>query len=205
MSIDSGNTQSVKIVTADPGGLGLFGLAMVTLVASSQKLGWTTGVAFLVPWAIFLGAIAQLIASFNDFKHNNTFGATAFGAYGLFWISVAACWLIKLGAFGPALAANVDGKQLGVAFIGYLIFSVFLTIGSVETNKVLFSIFCLIDVLFIGLAADSFGLGHSWHTIAAWTELVIAILGFYGAGAATLNVHFGKPFLPVGKPFGIFK
>lgn len=205
MSNNLGDTKSVKIVTADPSGLGLFGLAMVTLVASSQKLGWTTGVAFIVPWAVFLGAIAQLIASFNDFKHNNTFGATAFGAYGLFWFSVAACWLIKLGAFGPALAADVDGKQLGVAFVGYLIFSVFMTIGALETNKTLFSIFFLIDVLFLGLAADSFGLGHVWHSIAAWAEFIIALLGFYGSGAATLNTHFGKPFLPLGKPFGIIK
>jgi len=199
------NTQTVKVVTADPSGLGLFGLAMVTLVASSQKLGLTTGFAFLVPWAIFLGAIAQMIACVNDFKHNNVFGATAFGAFGLFWLSVAASWLIKLGAFGPELAANVDGKQLGVAFIGYLIFSVYMTIGAVETNKMLLTIFVLIDVLFIGLAADSFGLGHGWHTMAAWAEFLIALVGFYGGAAATLNAHFGKQFLPLGKPFGIFK
>ncbi|MDF2874607.1 MAG: hypothetical protein K0R22_1290, partial [Sporomusa sp.] len=128
MSISTNNTQTVKIVTADPGGLGLFGLAMVTLVAASQKLGWTTGFSFVIPWAIFLGAVAQMIACFNDFKHNNTFGATAFGAYGLFWLSVAACWLIKMGAFGPILATNADGTQLGIAFIGYLIFSVYMTI-----------------------------------------------------------------------------
>lgn len=205
MSINSGNTQSVKIVTADPSGLGLFGLAMVTLVASSQKLGWTTGLSFVIPWAIFLGAIAQMIACFNDFKHNNTFGATAFGAYGLFWLSVATSWLIKMGAFGPALAANIDGAQLGVAFIGFLIFSVYMTIGAMETNKVLFVIFFLIDILFLGLAADALGLGHSWHTIAAWAEFLIALVGFYGSAAATLNTHFGKPFLPTGRPFGIFK
>lgn len=205
MSLNTSNTQSVKIVTADPGGLGLFGLAMVTFVASTQKLGWTTGLSFVVPWAIFLGAIAQLIACFNDFKHNNTFGATAFGAYGLFWLAVATSWLIKMGAFGPVLAANVDGAQLGVAFLGFLIFSVFMTIGAMETNKVLFIIFFLIDFLFIGLAADAFGFGHGWHVLAAWAELLIALFGFYGSAAATLNVHFGKPFLPVGKPFGIFK
>ncbi|MGL5512689.1 MAG: acetate uptake transporter [Sporomusa sp.] len=199
------NTQTVKVVTADPSGLGLFGLAMVTLVASSQKLGLTTGFAFLVPWAIFLGAIAQMIACVNDFKHNNVFGATAFGAYGLFWLSVAASWLIKLGAFGPELAANVDGKQLGVAFIGYLIFSIYMTIGAIETNKMLLTIFVLIDFLFIGLAADTFGLGHGWHTMAAWAEFLIALVGFYGGAAATLNAHFGKQFLPLGKPFGIFK
>jgi len=37
----------------DPSALGLFGLAMVTLVASSQKLGITDGVAYVLPWAVF--------------------------------------------------------------------------------------------------------------------------------------------------------
>jgi len=75
----------VKVVVADPSAIGLFGLAMVTLVASSQKLGLTEGVSLVLPWAIFLGATAQLLACLNDFKHNNTFGATAFGAYAFFW------------------------------------------------------------------------------------------------------------------------
>ena len=48
------NTQEIKIVTADPSALGLFGLAVITLVASSQKLGITTGVSLVLPWAIFL-------------------------------------------------------------------------------------------------------------------------------------------------------
>ena len=36
------NIKNVKVVVADPSAMGLFGLAMVTLVASSQKLGWTS-------------------------------------------------------------------------------------------------------------------------------------------------------------------
>ncbi len=36
--------QNVKISNADPSALGLFGLAIVTLIASSIKLGWTSGV-----------------------------------------------------------------------------------------------------------------------------------------------------------------
>ena len=65
----------VKVVVADPTTLGLFGLAIVTLVASSQKLGITDGVSYLIPWALFLGGFAQLIASIFDFKHNNLFGS----------------------------------------------------------------------------------------------------------------------------------
>ena len=45
------NTQKIKIVTADPSALGLFGLAIITLVASSQKLGITSGVSLVLPWA----------------------------------------------------------------------------------------------------------------------------------------------------------
>jgi len=193
-------STSIKIEVADPTPLGLFGLAMVTLVAASQKLGLTEGLSLVIPWAIFLGGIAQLIACVYDFKHNNLFGATAFGAYGLFWISVAMSWLIKMGAMGATLAAAVDTTQLGVAFIGYLIFSLFLTVASFKTNKALIAILILIDLLFIALAMNSFGFGEVWHVIAAWSELIISLIGFYACGANLLNKMYGRIMLPLGKP-----
>ena len=155
------NETKVKVVTADPSALGLFGLAMITLVASSQKLGLTSGVSLVLPWAIFLGATAQLFACINDFKHNNTFGATAFGGFAFFWYAVGFTWLIQNGVFGPQLAAAADVKQLGFAFLGYLIFSLFMTIGAMETHKVLFIIFVLIDCLFIGLTLTTFGIAET--------------------------------------------
>ncbi|OXS76713.1 acetate uptake transporter [Domibacillus enclensis] len=199
-------TKEVKVVTADPSAIGLFGLAMVTLVASSQKLGWTEGLSLVIPWAIFLGGIAQFYASILDAKLNNTFGATAFAAYGLFWMGVSMSWLMNLGVFGQILQSNADMHQLGFAFIGYLIFTVFMTIGALETNKVLFIIFFLIDFLFIGLSLSSLGImEHAMHQLAAYSELLISLFSFYGAAAAVLNKHFGREFLPVGKPFGIIR
>ncbi|MEC0091707.1 acetate uptake transporter [Paenibacillus macquariensis] len=204
--MSSQTNQKVQIVTADPSGIGLFGLAIVTLVASSQKLELTSGFSYIIPWAIFLGAFAQLFASVQDAKHNNTFGMTAFGAYGLFWLGVASSWLMKLGVFGPELMGDIDGKQLGFAFIGYLVFTLFMTIGAMETHKVLFTIFVLIDLLFLGLSFDAFGIApHIFHTLAAYAEMGIAIVSLYGCGASVLNAHFGRVFLPLGKPFGIFK
>ena len=147
-------TVNVKISNSDPSALGLFGLAMVTFVASSQKLGWTEGYSYVIPWAIFLGAFAQLFACINDSKRMNTFGTTAFGAYAFFWMGVAASWMINMGVFGEALASNTDPKQLGFAFLGYLIFTLFMTIGAMETHKVLFLIFFFINFLFIGLTLE---------------------------------------------------
>ncbi len=201
-------SETSKQMHVDPSALGLFGLAMVTLVASSQKLGLTSGTAYILPWAIFLGALAQLLAGVLDYKKGNVFGATAFCAYGFFWLAMAMSWLINLGVFGAMLKENVDVNQMGIAFVGYLILTLFLTIGAMETNKVLFFIFVFIDVLFVGLSVSTLvaeGTVHSvFHNIAAYAELTVALLSFYGCGANVLNNHFGRPFLPIGKPFHIF-
>lgn len=192
----------------DPSALGLFGLAMVTLVASSQKLGITSGVSYVIPWAIFLGALAQLIAGILDYKKKNVFGATAFCAYGLFWFGMAFSWLINAGALGDTLQTGVDTHQMGFAFIGYFVLTLFLTIGATQTNKVLFFIFVFIDFLFLGLSVSNFiaeGSTHElFHNIAAYSELIIAILSFYGSGANVLNNHFGFSLLPIGKPMNLF-
>lgn len=198
--------RKVQIIVANPTGLGLFGLAMVTLVAASQKLGLTTGLSFVIVFAVFLGATAQLIASIYDFQHNNIWGATVFGAYAFFWYSVAACWAIKMGAFGPVLAGAADVKQLGFAFLGYLIFSLFMTLGAVEVNKVILTIMVLIDVLLGALALNAFGIAsHATHVTAAWSELIISLLTFYACAAVVLNTHFGRVFMPMGKPLDLFK
>ncbi|WP_442602887.1 acetate uptake transporter [Paenibacillus sp. KN14-4R] len=192
--------QPVKITNADPSALGLFGLAMVTLVASTQKLGLTSGVAFILPWAIFLGAFAQLFACINDSKRNNVFGTTAFGAFAFFWFAVGAGWMIEAGVFGSTLAAAVDHKQLGVAYIGYLIFSLFMTFGAMGTNKNLFIIFIFIDFLFIGLSAYSFEIApETMKTVAGISELLIALASFYGCAGNVLNQHFGRSVIPLGK------
>jgi Predicted membrane protein len=109
-------------VLANPSAIGLFGLAMVTLVASTQKLGITDGTSLVIPWAIFLGAAAQLYASIVDARLNNTFGATAFGGYSFFWFAVAFTWMTQNGVFGNTMAKTADIRELGFAFVGYLIF-----------------------------------------------------------------------------------
>jgi succinate-acetate transporter protein len=194
-------TQNVKIVNCDPSALGLFGLAIVTLVASSQKLGITSGTSFVIPWAIFLGGFAQLFACINDSKRNNVLGTTTFGGFALFWFAVATSWMMKSGVFGENLAAAIDGLQLGFAFLGYLIFSLFITLGFASTNKVLFIDLIFIDLLFLGLTLNAFGIVPEFtHYLAAYSELAISITSFYAFGATVINQHYGKTFFPVGKP-----
>lgn len=197
-------TGHVQELVGNPSPLGLFGLAIITLVASTQKLGITDGTALIIPWAIFLGAAAQFVAGLYDYKHNNTFGATAFCGYGFFWFGVAMTWMINNGMFGIKADAVLDIHQLGFAFLGYFIFTMIMTVGAMGANKVLFIIFSLIDLLFLGLFMSTLGWGveATWHGLAAYSEMAIAIMSFYGVAATVLNTHYGITVLPVGAPFG---
>lgn len=200
------HVTETKIVMSDPTALGVFGLAMVTFVAASQKMGWTTGVTFLVPWALFLGSLAQIWASTIDFKKNNYFGAIVLGAYGLFWVAVAMHWAISLGWFGAVDPAKADPKQLAFACIGYFIFSIFIMIASFEANKVFALILVLINVLLPSLALAILGINTPLFSgLAAWSELLISLLGFYAAGAVFLNSYFGRVILPMGRPLGLIR
>jgi succinate-acetate transporter protein len=195
------NPHNVYILNSDPSPLGLFGLAIVTLVASSEKLGITSGFSFLVPWALFLGAFAQLFACLNESQRNNTFGATAFGAFALFWFANAFIWLIKMRVFGEALASQIDERQLGFVFIGYLIFSIYMVIGATVMPRILFIILCFVNLLFFFLALQYFGVNPQLTMkLAGVSELFISILSFYASAASVLNITLNRIVLPVGKP-----
>jgi succinate-acetate transporter protein len=195
-----------KIVMSDPTALGVFGLSMVTFVAASAKMHWTNGVVYLIPWVLFLGSIAQIWASTIDFKKNNYFGAIVLGSYGLFWIAVAMHWAIGLGWFGPIDPTKADPRQLGVACVGYLIFSLFIMVAAVEANKVFGAILILINVLLFSLALSIFGINTVFFSdLAAWSELGVSLLGFYCAGAVFLNSFFGRAILPLGAPMGFIR
>ncbi len=204
MSLEGKNITETRIAMSDPTALGVFGLALVTFVAASQKLGWTTGTTFIIPWAIFLGSLAQIWASTIDFKKNNYFGAIALGVYGLFWMGVAMHWAISLGWFGDL--GKSDPKQLAFAFFGYLFFSLFITVAALEVNKVFAVILILIDILFISLGLATIGINAAlFSKLGAYSELMISLLGFYACGAVFLNNFFGRTILSLGAPLGLIQ
>ena len=153
------STQEVKVTYsgADPTAFGVLGLALVCFVASSSKLGFTDhkATALIVVWAALLGGLVQIMAANIDFKKGNVFGGTVLGAYGFFWVGMALSMATMNGMLGAGMQAAVDPKMLGVVYVGYLIFSLFITVASFEVNLPFILMLLLIDVLFFTLAAVS--------------------------------------------------
>ena len=96
---------------------------------------------------------------------------------------------------------NADVSRLWVAFLGYLIFTLYMRLASTQTNKVLLIIFILIDFLFLCLTLSSFNIAYELsHKLAAVSEMLIAIVSFYGSAACVINGTFGRKVLPQGAP-----
>ncbi|HZK54971.1 MAG TPA: acetate uptake transporter [Desulfosporosinus sp.] len=203
--------QEVKVAYsgADPTAFGVMGLSMVCLVASSAKLGFTDAksTALVVVWAALLGGIVQIMAAMIDFKKNNVFGGTVLGLYGFFWVGMAFSWGTINGMLGEGMKAAVDPKMLGVVFVGYLIFSLFITVAAFEVNFPFIIMLLLIDVLFFSLAGISLKMGPValFAKLSGWSEFLISIVGFYATGAIFFKNFYGREILPLGKPWGLIK
>ena len=199
MTTTGPTVTETKIMMSDPTALGVFGLSIVTFVAASQKMGWTTGVTYLIPWALLLGSLAQIWASTIDFKKNNYFGSTVLGVYGLFWAAVAMHWAISQGWFGPLDPDLVDPRQLAFACLGYFFFSLFIMVAAFEVNKMFALMLVLINILLPSLALSILEVHPLFSTLAAWSELLVSLVGFYTAGGLFLNSYFGRTLIPLGK------
>ena len=59
--------KDFPMFTAEPAALGLIGLAVAALVLASADLGLTSSFkSLMIPWVLFFGATAQLIAKGNE-------------------------------------------------------------------------------------------------------------------------------------------
>jgi uncharacterized protein len=178
---------------AEPAVLGLTGLAVAALVLASADLGWTGGnKALMIPWTLLLGATAQLIAGLTDFRRNNIFGATAFTTYSLLWYSVSLTLFITIYT-----GAKFDINHYAFGLIGFLVFSVILTVAATMTNKMLFIVLICIDLAILTLVLNI--MAGSPAKLVGVFLLLTTVSSFYGAAAIMINSLSGRAILPLGK------
>ena len=77
-----------------------------------------------------MGGLAQIIAGIAAFKKGDTFGATAFTAYGLFWWSLV---FVLVCPFKSIAAA--DGAAMGFYLLLWAVFTGFMFIGTLRHNR----------------------------------------------------------------------
>jgi succinate-acetate transporter protein len=182
---------------ANPAVLGLTGFGMTTMLLNLHNVGIIKGFdTAIMGLGIFVGGLAQVIAGIMEYRKGNTFGTTAFIAYGTFWISLVFA-VIASEKWGLVLV-----HKEGLAWYLFLwgVFTLFMTVGTFKINRVLQFVFVTLTVLFFLLAVCN------WAGVKAGEGLMVVsgIIGLFTGAAAlylamseNINEIYGRDLLPI--------
>jgi succinate-acetate transporter protein len=187
--------DAVKVAdtTANPAPLGLLGFGMTTILLNLHNAGFFPLDSMIMGMGIFVGGIAQVIAGVQEWKKNNTFGATAFTAYGFFWITLVASW--TLPALG--LAQKSSAFEMGF-FLGlWGLFTLGMFVGTLRINRALQVVFGTLVALFFLLALRDFTGSEVVGKAAGWVGLLCGFSALYTSLAQVLNEVYGRVVLPL--------
>jgi len=190
------NIRMIKDSSANPAPLGLFGFGMTTVLLNLHNAGFYELNAMILGMGIFFGGIAQIIAGIEEWKKNNTFGATAFTAYGAFWLTFVALVLIPKTNFGAGLKSNE--VSMGFYLLIWGLFTFFMWIGTLKLNRALQFIFLSLTLLFFLLSISDFTGSAGLRIFAGYEGIICGLSAFYAAAAQILNEVYGRIILPLG-------
>jgi len=186
----------IKDTTANPAPLGLLGFGMTTVLLNFHNAGLYELSSMILAMGIFYGGMAQIFAGIMEWKKNNTFGATAFTSYGLFWLTLV--WLIVMPK-STILSIDPTSTRAEVAyFMMWGLFTFVMFIGTLRLNRALQVVFLSLAVLFFMLALWK---GTGSKTVLTITGIEGVFCGFsaiYAGLAQVLNEVYRKVVLPLG-------
>jgi uncharacterized protein len=194
MSTKKTDSICLADTTANPAPLGLLGFGLTTILLNIHNAGFYGMNSAIIGMGLFVGGTAQIIAGIMEWKKNNTFGTTAFIAYGSFWISLVVILVFpKLGLCEASNAAAM-GWYLSV----WGLFTLGMFFGTLRLNRALQVVFLSLTILFFMLAAGDFSGIHGITLAAGWVGLLCGFSAFYASIAQILNEVYGRVVLPLG-------
>lgn len=190
-------TNTTTSPQVNPAALGLISFGLTTLLLSLINAGILPpgGESVVLPLAIALGGTAQIIAGILEVKSGNTFGMTAFIAYGAFWL-----WFGLLVILGTNGVLNLKDAHstIGAALLLWGVFSLLMWIVTFKLSRVLFYIFLTLWITFFLLGLGAILATPSLTQVGGILGLVCGSLAVYGSFAAVANATYGRKVLPVG-------
>lgn len=181
---------------ANPAPLGLFAFGLTTLMLNVVNAGFVEKdtTALVLAYGIFFGGLCQLVAGLWELARGTTFAATAFCAYGAFWMGLSFWHILADNGVLTAAASFQDGFAAILAAWG--LFTALMFVGTLRLNRGLQAVFGTLAILFFLLAAGEYD--STVHTIAGYEGIVCAAAALYTAWALVVDELWGRPVLPLG-------
>jgi uncharacterized protein len=189
------STLQIKDTTGNPAPLGLLGFGMTTVLLNLHNAGFYELNSMVLAMGICYGGLAQIIAGIMEWRKNNTFAATAFISYGLFWLSLVT--MVILTKLGWGAASNDTAMAAYLAMWG--LFTLFMFIGTLRLHVAGQLVFGSLTILFFLLAIGDFtGAGAAFRHATGYEGIFCGFSAIYAGLAQVLNELFEKTLLPLG-------
>lgn len=179
---------SVKMAdttAGSPSAVGFYGLGFAATFAGLLNMGLIPDALMVISMAITLGGLAEIIAGLQLFKKGDTFGATAFTIFGLWWLAFSYINLSPLGLWGAQMK-DASATSMGFFTFVWGVIAILLTIATFKIEiKMLTLVFIALDLTFIGLALAFFGILPL--AVAGLITLITGVLALYLATGLVMN------------------
>lgn len=185
---------SLQDTTANPAPLGLLGFGMTTVLLNLHNIGLFPLDAMILGMGFFYGGLGQIIVGTMEWKKNNTFGATAFTSYGLFWVTLVALILLPKTGWIEAPSHFAMGSYLAM----WGLFSSVLFLATFRLNRALQVVFGSLVFLFFMLSASDFTGNHDLKVMAGYIGIFCGMAAIYTGSAQVLNEVFDREVAPLG-------
>lgn len=193
MEEKSPTVVSIQDNTANPAPLGLLAFGMTTVLLNLHNSGLFELSSMIVGMGLFYGGIGQVIAGIEEWKKKNTFGATAFTSYGIFWLSLVALWVMpKMGWAEPT-----SNTALVFYLVMWGIFTTCMFIGTLKLTRTLRFVFGSLALLFFLLALGDATGSPAIKTFAGIEGVICGLSAIYTAIGQVLNEVYKKQVLPL--------
>jgi len=186
--------EEIKVKNVNPAPLGLLGFGMTTVLLNLHNSGIIELSVVIVAMGFALGGLAQIIAGIFEFKLGNTFGATAFTAYGCFWWSLIFIWI---NPFGEVIN-GADKTSMGFYLALWGVFTLFMYIGTLKHNRATQFVFLSLVILFFGLAISDFTGNHVIHTVSGVIGIICGASAIYTSAGLILKEEYGREIIKLG-------
>ena len=160
---------------------------MTTVLLNLHNAGIIELSIVIVAMGFALGGTAQIVAGISELRIGNTFGGTAFTAYGFFWWSLCLIWINPFQVINSA-----DKVSMGFYLLLWGIFTLFMFFGTLAHNRITQIVFLSLSVLFFLLAIGDFSGNHNITVVAGYVGIFCGLSAIYSAVAQIVNGELGK-------------
>jgi succinate-acetate transporter protein len=191
--MESHNDVHILDMTANPAPLGLLGFGMTTVLLNLHNAGLYPLDSMILGMGIFYGGLAQIIAGVMEWRKQNTFGATAFISFGLFWLTLVGLLVLP----GLGWAAKPTNSAMAAYLAMWGLFTACMFIGTLRLTRALQFVFGSLAVLFFLLAIGDATGSAIITRIAGIEGIICGLSAIYTAVAQVLNEVYQRKLIPI--------